>query len=70
MKPKDLSLLRLSYRHGPNKQKNSKKKYKKITNIAKRQISEAIKIISYYLNNMYFFTVFNHFNSANFLLKD
>ena len=46
----DLALVRLSHRNGVKMQKNSKN-YKQV---AKTQFSEAIKIISYYLNIIYF----------------
>ena len=36
-------------------QKNSKNYKQQITNIAKTQITEAINIISFYLNFIYFF---------------
>ena len=39
--------------------KKLKKIEQKITNIAKTQISEATKIISFHLNGMYFYFIYN-----------
>ena len=39
-------------------QKNSKKYKQQITNLANTQVTEANKIISYYLNNMCFYFMF------------
>ena len=50
--------------------KNSKNYEQKITNIAKTQISEAIKISFYYLKIMFFFFKFFYTNSAYIILNE
>ena len=48
-------LVTLSHVNGLKMQKNSKNYEQQITNIAKTEISEAIKINCYYLNIMYLY---------------
>ena len=51
-------------------QKNSKNYEQEITNIAKTQISEANKNISYYLNIMYLFLNSIYTNSTKIILNE
>ena len=43
---------------------------KKITDIAKTQITETIKSLSFYLNIMYFFVISTYTYSTNIILND
>ena len=65
MKPTGQFFVGLCHWNGLRIQKNSKK-YRQF---AKTQVIEAIKIISCYLNNFYFYFCFTYINSAKIILK-